>query len=46
MQLQEPRGFLVTNVINGSPAALAGIKEGNQRTNIPQEGISIMLGVI
>jgi S1-C subfamily serine protease len=44
MHLQEPRGFLVTNVINGSPAALAGIKEGNQRTNIPQERISIMLG--
>jgi S1-C subfamily serine protease len=40
--LDEPRGFLVMNVVAGSPAEKAGILKGNQDTVI--DGIPIRLG--
>jgi S1-C subfamily serine protease len=40
--LDEPRGFLVMDVVAGSPAEKAGILKGNQDTVI--DGISIRLG--
>ena len=40
--LKEPRGFLVVNVVNGSPADKAGIKGGDRQTTI--DGRPITLG--
>ncbi len=40
--LKEPRGFLVVDVINGSPAAKAGIRGGDKQSTI--DGRPIMLG--
>ncbi len=40
--LEEPRGFLVMDVVAGSPAEKAGIKAGNQDTTI--DGVPVKLG--
>jgi S1-C subfamily serine protease len=40
--LDEPRGFLVMDVVTGSPAEKAGIQRGNEDTVI--DGIPIKLG--
>jgi S1-C subfamily serine protease len=40
--LKEPRGFLVIDVVSGSPAEKAGIKGGNKQTVI--DGVPISLG--
>ncbi len=42
LDLQEPRGFLVVDVVSGSPAEKAGIQGGNKRVTI--DGRSVMLG--
>jgi len=40
--LEEPRGFLVMEVVPGSPAAQSGIRAGNQDTTV--DGIPVILG--
>lgn len=40
--LEEPRGFLVMEVVDGSPAAQAGIRPGDQDATI--DGVPIKLG--
>jgi len=40
--LKEPRGFLVVDVVDGSPAAKAGIRSGSKETTI--DGRPIQLG--
>lgn len=40
--LEEPRGFLVMEVVNGSPAAQAGIRGGDEDTTI--DGAPVRLG--
>lgn len=42
LDLQEPRGFLVVDVVSGSPAEKAGVKGGNERVTI--DGRSVVLG--
>ena len=44
MNLQEAKGVLVTSVIEGSSAAKAGIRGGNQTIDIPMEGRSVLMG--
>jgi S1-C subfamily serine protease len=44
MKLQEAKGVLVTSVIEGSSAAKAGIRGGNQAIDIPTEGRSVLMG--
>jgi S1-C subfamily serine protease len=44
MNLQEAKGVLVTSVIEGSSAAKAGIRGGNQTIDIPTEGRSVLMG--
>jgi S1-C subfamily serine protease len=40
--LEEPRGFLVMDVVSGSPAEKAGIKAGNQEATV--DGVPVKLG--
>lgn len=40
--LEEPRGFLVMDVVSGSPAEKAGIRPGNQDATI--DGVPVKLG--
>ncbi|MEM3094221.1 MAG: trypsin-like peptidase domain-containing protein [Nitrososphaera sp.] len=42
LKLDEPRGFLVVDVVSGSPAEKAGIQGGNKRVTI--DGRPVMLG--
>ncbi|AFU58173.1 putative 2-alkenal reductase [Candidatus Nitrososphaera gargensis Ga9.2] len=42
LNLEEPRGFLVMEVVAGSPAEQAGIRGGNQEVVI--DGVPVMLG--
>ncbi len=42
LDLQEPKGFLVVDVVSGSPAEKAGIQGGNKRVTI--DGRSVVLG--
>jgi S1-C subfamily serine protease len=44
LKLEEPRGFLVVEITEGSPAAKAGIRGGTELTNIAREGRSVALG--
>jgi S1-C subfamily serine protease len=44
LNLEEPRGFLVVEITEGSPAAKAGIRGGTELTNIAREGRSVALG--
>lgn len=44
LNLEEPRGFLVVEIAEGSPAAKAGIRGGTELTNIAREGRSVALG--
>jgi S1-C subfamily serine protease len=44
LKLQEPKGFLVVNVGEDSPASKAGVLGGDRPTSVPREGRSISLG--
>jgi S1-C subfamily serine protease len=39
--LEEPRGFLVISIQDGSPASRAGIQEGSSETVLPRTGIPL-----
>lgn len=44
MDLSEPKGILVQQVVNDSPAQKAGILGGTIPTELPRQGTSILLG--
>jgi S1-C subfamily serine protease len=44
IHLQEPKGILVSTVIQGSPAEKAGIRGGNQTVDVPIEGKAVVIG--